>query len=436
MHELQIDGLVGPTHSFAGLAQGNLASAHHQGKIANPKLAALQGIAKMRWVHQWGVPQAVFPPHERPAISWLKKIGFVGSDGDIIAQAIREGQEQILRMVSSASAMWAANAATVVPSSDTFDRRVHVVTANLVAQPHRSLEAPFTFRVLQTIFSDTKYFQVSAPLPGGMWFGDEGAANHSRLVTEHGAVHIFGWGAEGAPDPSLTYAARQTKLGSTSVARLLQIKVPKIFARQGVRGLNAGGFHSDVLTMGHGSAWVVHEAAWEQSPSIIQKASDVLGKEFASCLVTEAELPLAEAVKSYPFNSQWIEKDNRIAILAPSQCEQNPTCQTLFQRLQAEIPRLSEIVYMDLKQSMANGGGPACLRLRVPLTAEEMAAVHTGIFVDDAKLDRLESWVHKHYRDRLSPNDLGDPLLVDESQRALDELTQLLQLGSLYDFQQ
>ena len=84
---------------------------------------------------------------------------------------------------------------------------------------------------------------------------------------------------------------------------------------------------------------------------------------------------------------------------------------------------------------MKNGGGPACLRLRVQLTDVEAGALAGHVLVDDPLEAALRAWVERHYRDRLRPDDLADPALAREGMRALDELTQLLQLGALYDFQ-
>jgi len=84
---------------------------------------------------------------------------------------------------------------------------------------------------------------------------------------------------------------------------------------------------------------------------------------------------------------------------------------------------------------MRNGGGPACLRLRVVLNDEELDAMHRGVLLNDALYERLTSWVEAHYRSELSQDDLGDPMLLEEVRKALDELTGILGLGSIYDFQ-
>src|ERR1700737_3835048 len=108
--EYNFDGLVGPTHNYAGLSRGNLASARHEGQVAPPKEAALQGLAKMRLVSSLGAGQAVLPPHPRPSLRTLRALGFHGSDEEVIARAATS-DELLLRLCSSASAMWAANAA-------------------------------------------------------------------------------------------------------------------------------------------------------------------------------------------------------------------------------------------------------------------------------------------------------------------------------------
>src|ERR1019366_8438871 len=137
--EVNFDGLPGPTHNYSGLAAGNLASERNRNLIANPRQAVLQGLAKMKALADAGYAQAVLPPHERPAVAALRALGYVGSDAAVVARAGREAP-QLLAACSSAAAMWAANAATVSPSSDTADGRVHFTPANLVSNFHRSLE--------------------------------------------------------------------------------------------------------------------------------------------------------------------------------------------------------------------------------------------------------------------------------------------------------
>src|SRR5205823_13218009 len=124
MAEINFDGIPGPTHNYAGLARGNLAAEKHARMVANPRAAALQGLAKMRALSARGIPQAVLPPHERPCVAALRALGFAGTDNSILTRAAREAP-QLLTACSSAAPMWAANAATVSASADTADRRVH-----------------------------------------------------------------------------------------------------------------------------------------------------------------------------------------------------------------------------------------------------------------------------------------------------------------------
>src|SRR5205823_4455464 len=203
--EINFDGIPGPTHNYAGLSPGNLAAERHARMIANPREAALQGLAKMRALAARGVPQAVLPPHERPDVPALRGLGFEGSDAAIVARVAREAP-QLLAACSSAAAMWTANAATVSPSADTADAKVHFTPANLIANFHRSLEAETTTRVLRAIFSDDAKFVVHAPLAAAMQLGDEGAANHTRFTSDRDGpgVEMFVFGRSALPSaPSL-----------------------------------------------------------------------------------------------------------------------------------------------------------------------------------------------------------------------------------------
>src|SRR5207248_4434793 len=130
--EVNFAGLPGPTHNYSGLAEGNLASERHRSRVSNPRQAALQGLAKMKALADRGFAQAVLPPHERPDMAALRAVGFAGDDSAMLRSAAKAAP-QLLAACSSAAAMWVANAATVSPSTDTADARVHFTPANLVS---------------------------------------------------------------------------------------------------------------------------------------------------------------------------------------------------------------------------------------------------------------------------------------------------------------
>jgi succinylarginine dihydrolase len=436
--EHQFDGLVGPTHNYGGLSPGNVASTVHGGEASNPRSAALEGLKKMQFVRDLGVPQAVLPPHERPSLAVLRGLGFHGSDEEVIASASALENGFLLRLCSSASAMWAANAATVAPSSDTADGRVHLTPANLQQMFHRAIEARTTTRVLRTIFADPRHFVVHDPLPGGGQLADEGAANHTRLVTSQGHAHLFAWGRGGWVDTQgpRVHPARQTRDASESLARLHQLPPARcLFPRQHPEGIDAGAFHTDVLAVGNGPFLMFHELAFLDEARLLADLRGLLGDELTVVRASNAELPAASAVAAYPFNSQVITReDGTMAIVAPEDSREDPHARAFLERAVAAGP-VRELHYADVRQSMRNGGGPACLRLRVPLSEEEARSLGARIILDDALLGDLTAWVDRHYRDRLVPSDLADPLLAQESMRALDELTRILHLGSAYDFQ-
>ncbi|MBL9026790.1 MAG: N-succinylarginine dihydrolase [Myxococcales bacterium] len=438
--EVNFDGLVGPTHNFAGLSAGNVASQESEGSASNPRAAALQGIDKMRALASLGVAQAVLPPQPRPSLAALRRLGFGGSPEHALARVATEAP-QLLRLVSSASSMWAANAATVAPATDTTDGRLHVVVANLRHMFHRSLEAETTYAVLHAIFSDESRFEVHEPLPGGTQLADEGAANHTRLEPPGGqAIHLFGWGrvALGPDDAGPTrYPARQTKESSEALARLLALRPgAAIFARQHPAGIDAGAFHTDVVAVGHRHVFLAHELAFADGEAVRREISTRSGGAVAQVWATEVELPIADAVAAYPFNSQIVTTPNdEMVIVAPKESEASPRARAFLERVVASDNPVRRVVYLDVGQSMKNGGGPACLRQRVPLRPEDLSALGARVLFDDALEGELRRWVETRYRDRLLPEDLGDPALWREGAAALDELTRILGLGSVYDFQ-
>lgn len=436
MREYQFDGLVGPTHHYAGLSPGNLASQAHAGERSNPRAAALEGLAKMRRLYDLGVAQAVLPPQPRPNLALLRRLGFHGTDERVLSHALSEAPE-LLHAASSASSMWAANAATVVPSSDSLDHRLHFVPANLVSLLHRSIEAPSTELVLSRIFADAEHFQIHAPLPACDALADEGAANHSRLVGESGVVHLFGWGREmGGARPG-RFRARQTREASAAVARSCALPgAATLLWQQHPDGVDGGAFHSDVLAVASGNTLLLHELAFVDHVELVTELSRRLGSDFRALLASARELPLADAVAAYPFNSQLVGlPSGKLRIVAPLESAHNARARQFLERVVAEHPLVEGVDYLDVNGSMKNGGGPACLRLRVPLTEQESARLGARVLFDDALESSLRDVVERRYRDRLELSDIADPALLEEARVALDEVTQVLGLGSVYDFQ-
>jgi len=439
--EINFDGIPGPTHSYSGLARGNLAAERNARLVANPREAALQGLAKMRALAARGIAQAVLPPHERPHVGALRALGFGGSDADAIARAAREAP-QLLAACSSAAAMWVANAATVSPSADTADGRVHFTPANLVSHFHRSLEAQTTTRVLRAVFADGARFAVHDPLPATPQLGDEGAANHTRFAVAPDApgVEFFVWGraafAASAPAPQ-RYPARQTREASEAVARRHGLDPARtVFAQQNPDAIDAGVFHNDVIAVGERAVLLCHERAFVDTPTVIAELHARIGKTFAPIVVRETEVGLADAVATYLFNSQLIaQPGGGMLLVAPAECRENARVADYLRGLVRSGGPVAEVLTFDLRQSMRNGGGPACLRLRITLTDAERAAVGARVFLDAALDAALDAWIRAHYRDRVAPEDLADPALLDESRRALDALTRILRLPAVYPFQ-
>jgi succinylarginine dihydrolase len=435
--EVNFDGLVGPTHHHAGLSPGNLASLEHAGLAGNPRAAALEGIAKMRLVARLGVGQAVLPPQPRPDCGALRRLGFLGDDAAVLAEA-RKTAPELLSQVASASSMWAANAATVAPSTDTRDGKVHLVPANLVTMFHRSLEAATTERVFRKIFADESRFVVHAPLPASETLSDEGAANHSRLETSAGRVHLFAWGRSptAAAHPA-RHPARQARKASEAVARLLELAHDtRLFWQQSPEGIDAGSFHADVVAVANEGFLMLHERAFLDTQALLSELGRRLGDELTVCMASDAELPLAEAVARYPFNSELVTlPEGGMCVIAPRESETSPAARSFLERVVSDANPVREIHYVDVNGSMNNGGGPACLRLRVRLEPEEVDSLEQRVLFDDELDQALVACVSTRYRDRVTVDDLADPLFAEECRVALDEITKVLGLGSIYDFQ-
>jgi succinylarginine dihydrolase len=440
--EFNFDGLVGPSHNYAGLSFGNVASFSNVRSSSNPRQAALQGLAKMRELAARGFAQAVMPPQGRPNFRLLRSLGFSGTDADVLARAYREAPV-ILACAWSAAPMWTANAATVSPSADSLDGRVHFTAANLNNKLHRSEEHVQATRTLRAIFGNSEHFMVHDPLPSVPAFADEGAANHTRFAASHGAagVEFFVYGRvefdPSAPAPK-KYPARQTLEASQAIARLHGLDPARtVFASQNPDVIDQGVFHNDVIAVGNGNVLFYHEQAFADEAGTLdalRRSLAVAGTELHPVRVASSQVAVGDAVASYLFNSQLLSKaDGRMALVVPHECRENAAVADYLAGLLAGRGPIDELIEFDLRQSMRNGGGPACLRLRVALTDAEAAAMHQGVIMTEALYAQLVAWVERHYRDRIETQDLMDPQLALECAAALEELTRILGLPGLYD---
>ncbi|MGN8344198.1 N-succinylarginine dihydrolase [Pseudomonas sp. SMV71] len=443
-YEVNFDGLVGPTHNYGGLSYGNVASQSNSQQSSNPKEAALQGLAKMKALMDMGFQQGVLAPQERPDIAALRRLGFAGSDAEVIQQAAKEAMP-LLVASCSASSMWVANAATVSPSADTADGRVHFTAANLNCKYHRSIEHPTTSRVLAAMFADSKHFAHHSALPAVAQFGDEGAANHTRFCRAYGEAgvefFVFGRSAFDTRYPApQRYPARQTLEASRAVARLHGLKEEGVvYAQQNPSVIDQGVFHNDVIAVGNGEVLFYHEDAFLETDKMLAELTSKLAKvggKFQAVCVPRSAVTVDDAVRSYLFNSQLLSRaDGSMLLIVPEECRSNERVWQYLQSLTGSGGVIREVKVFDLKQSMQNGGGPACLRLRVALNETELAAVNPGVIMTAPLYESLTQWVERHYRDRMTENDLADPQLLLECRAALDELTQILKLGAVYPFQ-
>ncbi|HVE08283.1 MAG TPA: N-succinylarginine dihydrolase, partial [Paraburkholderia sp.] len=329
--EANFDGLVGPTHNYAGLSFGNVASLSNEKTVANPKAAAKQGLRKMKQLAGLGFRQGVLPPQERPSLRLLRELGFSGTDAHVMARVAKDAPE-LLSAASSASAMWTANAATVSPSADTADGRVHFTPANLCSKLHRAIEHEATRRTLRAIFADETRFAVHEALPGTPALGDEGAANHTRFCASYGerGVEFFVYGRSEyrrGPEPQ-RYPARQTFEASRAVAQRHGLdEAGTVYAQQNPEVIDAGVFHNDVIAVGNRRTLFCHQLAFVEPGAVYDELRTKLAQRNAQIDVIEvpdARVSVADAVTSYLFNSQLLTTgEGRQLLVVPQECREN-----------------------------------------------------------------------------------------------------------------
>ena len=438
--EYNFDGLIGPTHNYAGLSTGNIASMKNKSQTSHPRAAALEGLEKMKFLMDKGFKQAILPPHERPNLLFLKELGFTGDKKQLL-QSAWKCSPALLAACYSASSMWTANSAVVSPSADTQDNKVHFTPANLQSFLHRSLEVKQTSLILKKIFSDPLYFVHHSALPSLPALSDEGAANHNRLCSSYNSkgVEFFVYGKSGffSKESTKMFYPRQSKEASEIIALRHKLNPQKtVLAQQNPKAIDAGVFHNDVICTADQNLIFYHELAFVNTEKVLLEIEEKLHPvSLIKIPVRTQDISLNEVVSSYLFNSQLLPTGRKQwMLLAPEECKHIPSVRDYIKSL-TQNSVIKEVYFIPIRQSMQNGGGPACLRLRVTLTEEEAEAMHGGVYLNQKLYEQLKAWIKKHYREELNPEDLLDLLLIEESQNALDELSQLLQLKNIYPFQ-
>ncbi len=409
--EINFDGLIGPSHNYAGLSLGNLASAKNADVVSSPRAAALQGLDKMRANLNLGLTQGLFLPHDRPNLGWLAALG----------TSMDTAEPKLQANALSASAMWAANAATVSPAPDTRDGRCHLTVANLMTMPHRSHEWPGTLKQLKLAFAHPS-FAIHAPVPAP--FGDEGAANHMRLCADHGAagIEVFVYGVTGGPFP-----ARQHVEASRAVARLNQVR-QALFVAQSEAAIAAGAFHNDVVAVANEHVLFCHEQAFAEKDQFYAALKTAL-PQVEIIEVPAARISLADAIQSYLFNAQLVTlPEGGMALILPSEAQENVRVWAWLNELIAGNGTIRRLIPVDVRQSMANGGGPACLRLRVVC---DPAHIDPRFLLTEAKIDVISQNIARDWPAEITPDALDNPNLWADISRARAALLTDLQLDDL-----
>ncbi|NND97636.1 MAG: N-succinylarginine dihydrolase [Pirellulaceae bacterium] len=432
--EAQIDRVVGPTHHYGGLGVGNVASMQNEGSISNPRAAALQGLEKMRLVAQLGVPQFILPPQPRPDLRFLRQIGYEGPREEVLPRLADENP-RLLSVAMSCSAMWTANAATVSAAVDGEHEQAYMTVANLSSSLHRAIEPSQTLADLWQTFP--QHVRMLDPLPGGAMMRDEGAANHMRLGSDEckPGIHIFVYGDQD-PLPK-SFWPRQTRAACEAIARRHRLPVENtFFIKQHPDAIDAGAFHNDVVAASHRHVLLHHELAFYEAESTLDQVqlryAQLYDQELIRIAVPSSELSIQDTVATYLFNSQIVGPSDGPSpvILCPAQVNEHSDAKRIVDRWCNQDKLFRSAHFLDLRQSMAGGGGPACLRLRVPLTEDVIDVVPEYRRFSDENYQNLKAAIEQFYPESLSFADLSNPAFVEQTSHAAEEITQRLSYRS------
>jgi succinylarginine dihydrolase len=414
--EVQADGLIGCSHNYAGLSFGNVASESNEGAVSKPKQAALQGLEKMRYVAGLGLKQIILPPPMRPNFALAKRFGLDLLD---LPKHLTHVQAEVVRACWSASTMWAANAATISPELNAGNGKLNITIANLASSLHRQQEAAERYELLKTIFAPVEGVQVNEALPACTAFTDEGAANHMLLCPNYNeaGVEIFVYGRADGVEAPRRYPARQTLKAFQAISEMHHLpNERKIFVQQHPQAIDAGVFHNDVIAMSNQNILIYHELSFANETAFLQELQQKTKFDLNIIRLSKAELPISDAVKSYFYNSQLLSLPNgEMCVVAPIEAKENAYAHTAFEKIVAsEANNIKAVYYLDVRESMKNGGGPACLRLRIIMKQAQFEAIPASFKFNETNYDKISEFVTKHYPDEISPEMLINCKFIQE----------------------
>ncbi|MFN7840644.1 MAG: N-succinylarginine dihydrolase [Pirellula sp.] len=446
--EVNIDGMIGPSHHFGGLGVENKASELNSSKTSSPRNAAMQGLEKMELLASYGIPQFYLPPPARPAWKWLESLGFNGERGGILRDCYQE-QPKLLSAAYSSAFMWTANAASVSCGSDTRSGRSKIKLANLNANLHRSIEESERLPQLAKMFEAVERVDVLRGLCSSRPLSDEGAANQMRFCTWKGILGVYAFvyggeisGSEVAETNRKKTARtkrrqpRQTRVASAMVARSLDLEPDDcFFFQQTSDAIDAGVFHNDVIATSHENLLLYHELAFHDSEEAVARIRkrflEKTGQTLEVSVVVSSDLRLDHAVDTYLFNSQiCTDSEGGWRMFLPDNCKQSESVQRTLDRLRSQHPRLRSIDYCPLAESMRNGGGPACLRLRISLTPNQIDKISGSMRISSSTLSQLRKLVETEYPEKVEPSDFANPDFAEHCERISMQIAQLWDANS------
>lgn len=403
--EVNIDSLIGPTHHYGGLAYGNEASMNSKNLMSNPKKAALQGLDKMALLEKLGVHQLIIPPQIRPDVMSLR---------DLFIDGICKDQS-LLSSIYSSSYMWMANAGHFTPGCDSLDKQAHFTVSNFASQCHRQFEIKGHQDILTSLFND----QVLMHPPISSGFSDEGAANDIRLCSFDfkEAISLFVYGRNADDEITTFYPCRQTKEAYDVLCLTHRLQLDRVvFAKQHKEAINQGVFHNDVISVGHKNVFLCHEFAFENQDHVLEEVRGKFKKYVKEALylhvIPNSIITLKECVKSYLFNSQLVDSNEGLVMIAPKQCEENSNIKIYIDTVLLKETPIKKCFYVDLQESMRNGGGPACLRLKVVLSNDEYKVILSKYQVTPKRLTEIKDIVSDLYPENVTVESFEDSVFL------------------------